>query len=303
MTRVPYRAFSAFLRERFGTRVRKITLDAGLSCPHRDASGSGGCIYCNALGSGTGAARRGLSVQDQIEAQMKAVRQRDDKAAFIAYFQSFSNTNAHVRILKPLYDAVLPYPDIVGLAIGTRPDCVDTERLDLVAEYAGARLVWMEYGLQSGSDETLRRINRGHDVQTFIDAVNLTAGYPVRQCAHVILGLPGEGTEDFDRTAELVSSLPVTDVKIHLLYVAQGTPMEDMLRQGGYRPMGLPDYARAAARFIGLLREDIVVQRITGDPHADELVEPRWALDKAAVRNAILQEMAGSGITQGSLRA
>jgi hypothetical protein len=140
-------------------------------------------------------------------------------------------------------------------------------------------------------------------VQAFVDAVNLTAGYPLRRCAHVILGLPGEGMEDYERTAGLVSSLPVTDIKIHLLYVVRGTPMEDMLRMGQYLPLGLTDYALAVARFVGLLREDIVVQRITGDPHKDELVEPRWALDKAAVRAAILREMSDRGITQGSLRA
>jgi radical SAM protein (TIGR01212 family) len=303
MTTMPYRAFSAFLRERFGTRVRKITLDAGLSCPHRDAFGLGGCIYCNAQGSGTGAAARGMGVRDQIDAQIRAVRQRHHTGAFIAYFQSFSNTYAPVHVLKPLYDTVLPYPEIVGLAIGTRPDCIDQERLDLIAGYADTRLVWMEYGLQSGNDETLKRINRGHDVQAFVDAVNLTAGYPLRQCAHVILGLPGEGMEDYERTAGLVSSLPVTDIKIHLLYVISGTPMEKLLRQGEYLPPGLRDYAQAVARFIGLLREDIVVQRITGDPHRDELVEPRWALDKAAVRSAVLREMSERGITQGSLRA
>lgn len=302
MTTLPYRAFSAFLRERFGTRVRKITLDAGLTCPHRDADGNGGCIYCNASGSGTGAAARGMSVNDQIDGQIRAMRQPQRSGAFIAYFQSFSNTYADIPVLKSLFDSILPYPEIVGLAVGTRPDCIDEERLDLIAGYARDRLVWMEYGLQSANDETLMRIHRGHDVEAFIHAVNLTAAYPVRQCAHVILGLPGEGMDDFERTARLVSSLPVTDIKIHLLYVVRGTPMEDMLKQGAYRPLDLQDYARAVARFIGLLREDIVIQRITGDPHREELIEPLWALDKGAVRAAILQDMAESRITQGSLK-
>ncbi len=301
MTGLPYRTLSVDLRERFGRRVQKIALDAGLTCPHRGHDNRGGCIYCNASGSGTGAHARGLDLSGQIDEQMLLMRRRYRAEAFIAYFQSFSNTYAPVDVLRSIYDTVLPYPDIVGLAIGTRPDCIDREKLDLIAGYASKRLVWIEYGLQSASDETLRRINRGHDVQSFVDAVNLTAHYTVRRCAHVIIGLPGEGMGDYLRTARLVSSLPVTDVKIHLLYVVRGTPMEDMLLQGSYRPLTMEEYAEATARFIGHLRDDIVIQRITGDPHADELVGPRWALEKARVRAAILARMSAAGITQGSL--
>lgn len=267
MTGLPYRTLSVDLRERFGRRVQKIALDAGLTCPHRGHDNRGGCIYCNASGSGTGAHARGLDLSGQIDEQMLLMRRRYRAEAFIAYFQSFSNTYAPVDVLRSIYDTVLPYPDIVGLAIGTRPDCIDRERLDLIAGYASKRLVWIEYGLQSASDETLRRINRGHDVQSFVDAVNLTAHYTVRRCAHVIIGLPGEGMGDYLRTARLVSSLPVTDVKIHLLYVVRGTPMEDMLLQGSYRPLTMEEYAEVTARFIGHLRDDIVIQRITGDPH------------------------------------
>jgi len=301
MTGLPYRTLSATLRDRFGHRVQKITLDAGLTCPHRSPDKAGGCIYCNALGSGTGAHAQDIGLQTQIDEQMRIMRRRYKASFFIAYFQSFSNTYAPVDELRSIYDAVLPYPEIVGLAIGTRPDCIDEEKLDLIAGYTKERLVWMEYGLQSASDETLRRINRGHDVQAFIDTVNLTSRYPVRQCAHVILGLPGEGMDDYIRTAGLISSLPVSDVKIHLLYVVRGTLMETMLLQGSYHPLSMEEYAEATARFIGHLREDIVVQRITGDPHAGELVEPRWALQKGMVRTAVLKVMADSGITQGSL--
>ncbi|MCU0575989.1 MAG: TIGR01212 family radical SAM protein [Desulfobacterota bacterium] len=301
MTRPPYRTLSAFLRERFGKRVQKITLDAGLTCPHRDVHGHGGCIYCNSQGSGTGASARGVGLKEQIAGQIRVMGQRSKAEAFIAYFQSFSNTYAPPEQLRAIYDTVLGFPEIVGLSIGTRPDCIDEEKLALIAGYGDNRLVWMEYGLQSASDDTLRRINRGHDVQGFVDAVNLTARYPVRQCAHVILGLPGEGMDDYVHTAQLVSSLPVTDIKIHLLYVIRGTPMEEMLSRGEYRPLSLREYAEAVARFVGHLRSDIVIQRISGDPHRDELVEPRWALDKGAVRGAVLQELAESPISQGSL--
>lgn len=300
MIQPPYRTFSSFLRERFGQRVQKITLDAGLSCPHRDSAKRGGCIYCNARGSGTGAFSRGISLKSQIETQMDAMARRYKAKAFIAYFQSYSNTHADIHTLKALYDAILPYTRIVGLAIGTRPDCIDEDKLKLISSYAPDRLVWMEYGLQSASDRTLELINRGHDVETFSRAVGLTSTFGLRICAHVIIGLPGEDMDDFLATARLVSSLPVTDIKIHMLYIAKGTSLEHLYREGRYTPMDRESYAQAAACFIAHLREDIVVQRITGDPHEDELVAPSWVLDKRQVLDAVHREMERKGLRQGS---
>ena len=223
----PYRTFNAFLHTRFKGRVQKLSLDAGLSCPHRDAEGRGGCIYCNAQGSGTGKAAKGVGLKDQIETQMSSAVKRYHARAFIAYFQSYSNTYAPLERLKEIYDTVLPYPEIVGLSIGTRPDCVDDEILKLIASYADRRLVWMEYGLQSANDDTLKRINRGHDRQCFQAAVERTARYPLRICAHAIIGLPGEGPQDYLATARFIAALPITDIKIHLMYVIRGTPPEE----------------------------------------------------------------------------
>lgn len=299
MTGLPYRTLSSYLRERFRKRIRKISLDAGLTCPNRSPDRRGGCIYCSASGSGTGAFSRGMDLQGQIESQMKIMAERYRAQGYIAYFQSYTNTFGPVGLLKEIYDSILPYPEIVGLSIGTRPDCIDREKLELISSYASGREVWLEYGLQSADDGTLKLINRGHDVKSFIDAVELTAGFPLRRCAHVILGLPGEGPDHFRRTARLVSSLPVTDIKIHLLYVVRGTPLEGMLLEGSYTPLSLEEYARAAAGFIAELRQDIVIQRITGDPHPAELVEPKWALGKGTVRTAIHRALAEQGITQG----
>ncbi len=301
MRKQPYLTLNEFLRDRFGKRVQKISLDASLGCPNRDSNGKGGCIYCNAQGSGTGALARGLSLKEQINGQMQAMSRRYKAEAFIAYFQSYSNTNANVTTLKGIYDTILPYPDIIGLAIGTRPDCIDPEKLSLIESYAGDRLVWIEYGLQSANDTTLKRINRGHNVHTFIDAVNLSSRYNIRICAHVIIGLPGETGEDYLATAKLISSLPVTDVKIHLLYVIRGTALETMYKNGEYRPLDKDAYADAVALFIANLRDDMVVQRITGDPHAAELVAPSWTLEKTAVRDAVNRSLDRSGLSQGSL--
>ena len=274
MSRNQYRTFSSYLRENFGQRVQKITLDAGLTCPHRDTDKKGGCIYCNEKGSGTGAFASGISLKEQIDMQITAMQRRYKAKAFIAYFQSYSNTYADVKTLKSIYDEILAYPEIIGLAIGTRPDCIDEKKLELISSYTPGRLVWMEYGLQSASDETLKRINRGHSVKQFVDAVGLTAEYDLRICAHVIIGLPGEGMEQFIDSARLISSLPITDLKLHLLYVIKDTPMETMFREGRYDPLSMDEYAEAVAQFIAHVRDDMVIQRITGDPDADELVAP-----------------------------
>jgi len=303
MSCLPYRSLSSYLREKFGCRVQKISLDAGLSCPNRDAEKKGGCIYCNPRGSGTGAWDKGIGLEKQIETQMAFMASRYKAKAFIAYFQSYSNTYAEVKTLKELYDTILPYPEIIGLAIGTRPDCINREKLDLISSYARDRTVWVEYGLQTADDETLRRISRGHDVQTFIDAVNLTQHYNIRTCAHIIIGLPGEGMEQYINTARLIASLPITDVKIHLLYIITGTPLEDLYNKGLYLPLSMDEYALAVAHVLAFLREDMVIQRITGDPHEDELVSPAWAMEKSRVRAAIVEKMDNLHLYQGSLHS
>jgi len=230
---------------------------------------------------------------------MAIMHRRYKAKAYIAYFQSYSNTYADVDTLKAIYDEILAYPEIVGLAIGTRPDCIDEEKLSLISSYTPARLVWLEYGLQSASDDTLIRINRGHDVKQFIDAVGLTAQYNIRICAHVIIGLPGEGMEQYIDSAKLINSLPVSDVKLHLLYIIKGTPMENLFREGRYTPLSMDEYATAAAQFIAHLRDDMIIQRITGDPHAEELVAPEWAMEKVQVRKAIHEKMEQLGLYQG----
>jgi len=297
--RGPYKTFSSSLKEYFGYRVQKITLDAGLSCPHRDKNKKGGCIYCNAKGSGTGAYASGFSIKDQIEIQMSTMQRRYRANHFIAYFQSYSNTYAPVEELKTIYDNILSYPEIVGLAIGTRPDCIDKDKLELIESYTPSKLVWIEYGLQSANNETLKRINRGHDVKTFVNAVRLTSEYNIRVCAHVIIGLPGENMNDYMNTARLVSHLPIDDVKIHLLYVVRSTPMEILYNKGLYMPLRLEEYAKAVARFISYLPDTMVVQRITSDPHPEELIVPEWALEKSRVRNVIHSTMKELDLYQG----
>jgi radical SAM protein (TIGR01212 family) len=291
MSSPPYIDLNTFLRKRFGCRVQKISLDAGLGCPNRDGrAGTGGCIYCNRLGSGTGAASR-QSLEEQIDFGKRFLRKRYKAEKFIAYFQSFSNTYAPVDELESLYRRALAVPDVVGLAIGTRPDCVPDEVLDMIARLNREAYVYMEYGLQSSHDRTLQRINRGHDYRTFLDALDHTRARGIDVCVHVILGLPGETGEDMLETARAVAGLDIQGIKIHLLYVSRGTALHESFLRGEYKCLELDEYAGLMRDFLKLLPRSIVIHRITGDPHKDEVVAPLWSLDKQSVRDEIERKL------------
>jgi uncharacterized protein len=296
----PYRDFNSYLRERFGCRVQKISLDAGLTCPNRDGTlGTGGCIYCNARGSGTGAADRRLSISRQIQDAKSYLSHRYKAKAFLAYFQSFSNTYGPRPLLRSLYEEALSDPDIVGLSVGTRPDCVPEETLDLLQGLSRRRLIWLEYGLQSASDATLERIRRGHTVAAFEDALARTRRRGLPVCVHVILGLPGEERDDMLDTARFLSGRDIQAVKIHLLYVVRGTVLDSWYRSGSYTCMTREQYAETVAQFLALLPPSVIVQRLTGDPHPEELVAPLWALEKQRNLSAVLQYLKDHHLYQG----
>ena len=280
MTR--YRDYNTYLREIFGERVQKISLDAGLSCPNRDGTISGkGCIFCDERGSGTGAMiRRGLGVHEQIIKGRRFAARRYGARKFIAYFQSFTNTYAPVSKLKALYDEALDHEGMVGLSIGTRPDCMGEEIIDLLNSYRRDYLVWLELGLQSAHDRTLSRINRGHDVASFDHSLRMANDYGLYVCAHVILGLPGETHELMLETALFLAERPVNGVKIHLLYVVKDTPLASLYEKGEYRCLERDEYIDLVVNFLELLPPGMVIQRLTGDPIGSELVAPSWAKEK-----------------------
>jgi radical SAM protein (TIGR01212 family) len=280
--RTRYNDLNTYFRSLFGCRVQKITVDAGLTCPNRDGTlSSNGCIYCNDRGSGTGAFARGLSVTDQLLQGKTFLSRRYKAKKFIAYFQSFSNTYAPPKILKRLYDEALAVEDIVGLSIGTRPDCVNDMVLDLLQGYASDYLIWVEYGLQSASDRTLELINRGHNFQSFKEAVKKSLNRGIKICAHVILGLPNESKADMLGTAKAIADLGLDGIKLHLLYVVKGTPLETCYRKGKYTCLEQDEYVDLVCDFIERIPSDIIIQRLTGDPHPHELVAPQWALNKS----------------------
>lgn len=298
-----YRSLSSWLKEKFGEPVRKITLDAGLGCPNRDGTlSSRGCVYCNPRGSGTGASKQGISLGEQVDRGIARLSRRYGCRKFIAYFQSFTNTYGEVSRLADLYGQVLDRSGIVGMAVGTRPDCVPDPVLDLLQQLARDRVVWLEYGLQSIHSKTLKLINRGHGPEAFFDAMDRTRQRDIPAVAHLILGLPGESLQDMRATAGKVGQARVHGVKLHPLYVIHGTALEEMYREGVYRPLTEDEAIRATLSVLEELPQDTVIHRLTSDPHSEELVAPTWMLDRKGVRERLMSTMEHADFRQGSRR-
>ena len=278
-----YYDVNRYLREIFGERVQKISIDAGLNCPNRDGRISKkGCIFCDHRGSGTGALiNNGFSIDEQIVQTRKLLQKRYTVRKFIAYFQSFTNTYAPISHLKALYDQALAHDDMVGLFVATRPDCIDMDTLSLLRSYQKDYLVWIEYGLQSAHDLTLKRINRGHDAACFERSVLMADEYGLKICAHVILGLPGEDRDMMMQTALFLSDLPIHGVKIHLMYVVEDTALAALYNKGEFHCLEQEEYAELVADFLERLPPGVVIQRLTGDPVGSELVAPLWAKEKS----------------------
>lgn len=295
-----YNDLSGYLKGIFGCRVQKISIDAGLTCPNRDGTiSTQGCIYCNDRGSGTGACANGFSVTEQLEKGKAILAKRYKAKKFIAYFQSFSNTYAPFEKLKKLYEEALAVEGIVGLSIGTRPDCVNEPILKLLQDYAKHYLIWIEYGLQSIHNSTLTMINRGHDFSCFRSAVEATKNRGINICAHVILGLPGENRNHMLETAKVLAVLGIDGIKIHLLYVVKGTRLEWLYREGNYKCLEQMEYVNLVCDLLERLPEDMVIHRLTGDPHPQELVAPDWSLKKvetlALIRDRLEQRDSWQG--------
>jgi len=285
-----YADLRSFLQRRFGCRVHKITLDAHFTCPNLDGSKAiGGCIFCH---QGSGHSTLGaLSVAEQLARGKAYLRRRHKAERFLAYFQRYTNTYAPVETLRHLYDEALAVEDVVGLVVGTRPDCVPDPVLDLLQGYARRTYVAVEYGLQSIHDRTLERINRAHGSAEFVDAVHRTAGRGIHTCAHVMLGLPGETRADMLATAQAIAALPLDGIKIHLTYVLKHTVLGDMYLQGQYRPMKITEYVETVCDVLERLPPGMVIHRLTGDPPRDLLLAPQWALHKWQVLNSIDAEL------------
>ena len=295
-----YTDYNAYLRGLFGQRVQKISVDAGLTCPNRDGCLSKkGCIYCNDKGSGTGRFAQGMDIAKQIETGRIGAQIKYKAKKFMAYFQSYTNTYTSVEHMKAMYDEALACPGMVGMAVGTRPDCIDAEKLDLLEAYAREYLVWIEYGLQSIHDVTLDLINRGHSFQDFVDAVNLTQGRGINICTHIILGLPGEDRQMMLDSAKVLADLNIHGIKLHLLYVVKDTPLDEMYRKGEYQCLEQAEYVDLVCDYLERLPKEMIIQRITGDPHVEELRAPAWAANYRDTFNKIQQTLDARDSYQG----
>jgi hypothetical protein len=296
-----YNDFKSFLVNRFGCRVYKLQIDAGFTCPNRDGTiAVGGCAYCDGRGSSLRQKGPLPAVAQQIAAGKALYRNLRGASKFIAYFQTFTNTYAPVERLRALYDEALAQPDVVGLSIGTRPDCVDEDVLRLLEGYAGRSHVWVEYGLQTIHDRTLGRMNRGHDSARFVDAVRRTAGRGLFICAHIILGLPGETRSDMMETARAVAALPVDGIKVHSLLALRGTEVGRLFEEGKIELMGQEDYVSTVCDVLEILPPSVVVQRITAEGYREIYLGPGWAQSKLGVLNAIDREMEKRDTCQGA---
>jgi radical SAM protein (TIGR01212 family) len=297
-----YKDLNSYLKAIYGERVQKIPLDSGLICPNRDGTISNrGCIFCDARGSGTGAMiDRGQSIDSQITSAREFLNKRYGVRKFIAYFQSFTNTYGPVQKLKEIYDQALVHPDMVGLSVATRPDCIDQDKLDLLCSYQKKGLVWLELGLQSAHDSTLKIINRGHNVACFEKSVFMAAGRGLGICAHVILGLPGETRQMMLQTARFLAGLPIDGVKIHLLYIVKGTLLEKLYLKGDFACLAREEYIDLVVDFLELLPPVMIVHRLTGDPPRSELVAPEWAREKMKNLQMIEGKMEERNTWQGA---
>ena len=296
-----YRVFSEYLKEEYGGRVHKISVDAGFSCPNRALDRAGaGCLFCDPGGSGAVGIDRALSVAEQLE-QGKEVMVRKYKAKrFIAYFQPFSNTFAPVPRLRALYDEALAVSGIVGLAVGTRPDCLPDDVLDLLTEYHRRTDFWLEIGVQSRHDATLDFLRRGHDYAAFLKAYAGAKARGLKVCVHVILGLPGEDRAAMLATADEMARLRVDGIKIHLLHVLKGTPLGGLYEEGKIAVLEQEEYVGLAVDFLERLHPETFIHRLTGDGPRDLLLAPLWSLKKWEVLNAIDAELERRDTRQGA---
>lgn len=298
-----YRSLNHDLRERFGGKVMKISLDGGFSCPNRDGTLSfDGCIFCSERGSGDFAGDRLSSLTEQFETVRRTLSDKWTSGKYIAYFQAFTNTYDTPDRLRERYEEALAQPGVVGLAIATRPDCLSDGIIALLQELSQRTYLWVELGLQTCHDETARRINRGYDRSVYESAMERLTRAGIEAVTHVIFGLPGETREDMLETVRYVRDQGSRGVKFHLLHLMRHAPLESVYQSGGLRFLEEAEYITLICDAIGLLSPDMVVHRLTGDSPRELLIGPMWSLKKWEILNAIDSELTRRDIIQGSLR-
>lgn len=295
-----YNQFSAYLKNKFGAKVYKITLDAGFSCPNRDGTiSTGGCIFCDEGGSFSQAHSNLLSIEEQVNIGAKTLHDRFKAEKFMSYFQAYSNTYKPVNELEKIYKSALHHPDIVGLSIGTRPDCIDEDKLNLISDIGKDYYTWIEYGLQSIHDKTLKRINRGHDFNCFLKAYEKTKEKGINVCVHVIFGL-WETREEILETAQKLAELKVNGVKIHMLCALQNTKLAKLYENKEIDFMSEDEYVNLVCDFLEILPPETTIHRLAGNGLKKNLIAPRWLGAKLDCLNKIDREFIKRNSYQGA---
>lgn len=297
-----YNAYSNFLREKFGFRVHKVSVDMGFTCPNRDGSvAQGGCVYCNNDTFVPPYARARFSMQEQIENGMRYLKKRFKAEKFIIYFQAYTNTYDRIEKLEKLYRESLGYENVVGIAVGTRSDCIDEEKIELFEALADDCFVSVEYGIESIYDKTLRFMNRGHDYQSVIDAIELTRGRGVHIGAHIILGMPTETEEEMLHMAEEVSKLGIDSLKIHNLHIVKNTPLAGIYKDSPFHLFSYHEYIDFITGFLERISPDLVIERLFTDTPRDLLIAPDWKKTHNEIIRGIERELERKNTYQGRL--
>src|SRR5437016_5142123 len=296
-----FRSYNRWLKEKFGVRVYKVIVDAGFTCPNRDGTVAvGGCAYCNNNSFRPPSAIKTDPIRQQVEEGIAYIRKRFDAHKFIIYFQPFSNTYAETEYLRELYTAAIDHPEVVGLAIGTRPDCVDEEKIAMIQEIAQRTFVSLEFGVESIYDDTLRRVNRGHDYATFLRAVDRTRGRSIHIGAHLILGFPWETRDQWLAMADEMSRVSIDALKIHHLHIVRGTALAAEYARRPFRVLEYKEYLDLLCDFVERLDPSIVIERMFGEAPYGLLVAPNWHRTKNDLVRDIHKKFDERDVRQGS---
>lgn len=297
-----YYTYDCYLKRRFGKKCVKIALDGGFTCPNIDGTISyGGCIFCSEKGSGDHTPPCNIPLTEQFELGKKLIENKWNDVFYIPYFQAHTNTYAPLNVLKQKFERALTLPDTVGLSISTRPDCLENDVVDYLAELSQKTYLTVELGLQSANDKTLSLINRGHSYAEFVDGFNKLKAKGINVCIHIINGLPGESYEDMMHTARSIAGLHPHALKIHLLYILKNTPLADMYERGEFNSLTRDEYVTLVCDQLEILPKDIVIERVTGDGVKDDLIAPLWSIKKTIVTNEIDKELVKRATFQGFL--
>ncbi len=283
-----YLSFNKYLKDKFGQKVYKISLDGGFTCPNRDGKiDTRGCIFCSKGGSGDFAQNRNLSITEQIESGKKIVEKKIKSGKYIAYFQAFTNTYAPVEILRAKYSEAINHPDIVALSIATRPDCLGDDVIELLDEMNKIKPVFVELGLQTIHSDSARYIRRGYSLEVYNEAVKKLKNIGVNIVVHIILGLPNESEEDMLESVKYVCQSQIDGIKLQLLHIIAGTDLAKDYEKGLFKTLEFDEYVELIAKCVAIIPKNIVIHRLTGDGAKKDLIAPLWSADKKRVLNAI----------------